>query len=152
MKLRRNYITASSSASFPLLWGVDVSYETPPMNSVLPFLPRQFSLRQFLLDVIQPPPLRSSSPSFPRHLHHHPSLAYSSSLLNTCAYHLNLYFHSLFFNILSTFVVLIRSFVILSSLVTPLIHLNILISATSNFFSCALFTGHDSCTVHHCWS
>ena len=43
-----------------------------------------------------------------------------------------------FFDISPTFVVpLFLSFLILSNLVTPLIHLNILISATSNFFSCA---------------
>ena len=34
---------------------------------------------------------------------------------------------------------------------TPLIHLNILISATSNFFSCAFFIAQVD-TVHHCWS
>ena len=39
---------------------------------------------------------------------------------------------------------LIISFRILSNLVTPHIHLNILISATSNFFSCAFFTAHVS--------
>ena len=51
------------------------------------------------------------------------------------------WFH--FLDISSTFVApLILSFLILSSLVTPLIHLNILISATSNLFSCAFFTSH----------
>ena len=46
---------------------------------------------------------------------------------------------------ISTFVVLvIRSFLILSSLLTPLIHRSILISATSNFFSCPSFTAHVS--------
>ena len=39
---------------------------------------------------------------------------------------------------------LILSFLIMSSLVTTLIHLNILISATSNFYSCAFFTAHVS--------
>ena len=44
-----------------------------------------------------------------------------------------------------TFVVsLIISFLILSSLVTQLIHLNILISPISNSFSCAFFTAHIS--------
>ena len=44
-----------------------------------------------------------------------------------------------------TFIVpLILSFPILSSLVTPLIHLYTLISTTSNFFSCAFFTAHVS--------
>ena len=50
-----------------------------------------------------------------------------------------------FLEISPTFVVsLILSFLIPSSLVTPLIHLNILISATSNFFSCAFFTTYIS--------
>ena len=61
---------------FPLLCGIDVSYETPPFSPVFSFFPWQFSLRQVVLDVIQPPPLWSSSLSFPRHLHHHHSLAY----------------------------------------------------------------------------
>ena len=57
---------------------------------------------------------------------------YSSSLLNTRPYHFNL-FSCTFLDISHTFVVLlILSFPILSSLATPLIHLNILISATSN--------------------
>ena len=44
-----------------------------------------------------------------------------------------------------TFVVhLVFSFLILSSLVTPLTHRNILISVTSNFFSCAFLTAHVS--------
>ena len=69
---------------------------------------------------------------------------YSYSLLNTCQYHINL-LSCTFLAISPTFVVpLILSFLILSSLVTPLVHLNILISATSNFFSCAFFTAHVS--------
>src|SRR6185503_6232469 len=60
-----------------------------------------------------------------------------SSLLNTCPSHLNL-----FSPILSTIeatpiLPLIYSFLILSSLVTPLIHLNILISAT--LILCSIF-------------
>ena len=69
---------------------------------------------------------------------------YSSSLLNTHPCRFNL-LSSTFLDISPSFVVpLILSFLILSSLVTPLIHLNILISATSNFFSCAFFTAHVS--------
>ena len=50
---------------------------------------------------------------------------YSSSLLSTCPYHFNL-LSCTFLDISPTFVVpLILSFLILSSLVTPLIHLNI---------------------------
>ena len=69
---------------------------------------------------------------------------YSPSLLNTCPYHFNLLSCNVL-DISPTFVVpLILSFLIMSSLVTPLIHLNILISATSNFFSCAYFTAQVS--------
>ena len=69
---------------------------------------------------------------------------YSSSLLYTCPYHFNL-LSCTFLDISPTFVVpLILSCLILSSLVTPLIHLNILISATSNLFSCAFFTAQVS--------
>ena len=53
---------------FALLCGVDVSCETPPSRLVLRVL-----LWQTLL---QPPPLWSSYPSFPRHLHPHHSLPY----------------------------------------------------------------------------
>ena len=62
---------------FPLLCGVDVSYETPPSRPVLRVLLWQTPLRQVVPDAIQPPPLWSSSPSFPRHLHHHHSLPYA---------------------------------------------------------------------------
>ena len=68
--------TSSFPHLFPLSCGVDVSYEMPPSSSVLSVLPGQFSLRQVVPDAIQPPPLWSSSPSFPRHLHRHHSLAY----------------------------------------------------------------------------
>ena len=61
---------------FPLLCGVDVSYETPPFSPVLRVLPLQFSLRQIVPDAIHPPPLWTSSPSFSRHLNRHHSLAY----------------------------------------------------------------------------
>ena len=52
-----------------------------------------------------------------------------------------------FLDISPTFAVpLILSFLILSSLVTPLIHLNIFISATSYFFSCASPRKYRHCT------
>ena len=118
---------------FPLLW------------PVLRVLPWQFFLRQVVLDAFRPLPIWSSSPSFTRTSIPITILpTYSSSLLNTCPYHFNLLCCT-FLDISPTFVVpLIISFIILSSLVTPLIHLNILISATSNFFSCAFFTTHVS--------
>ena len=69
---------------------------------------------------------------------------YSSSLLKTYPYHFNL-LSCTFLDISPTFAFpLILSFLILSSLVTTLIHLNILISATSNFFSCAFLTANVS--------
>ena len=78
--LARTLVVVVNSSSFPHLFplscGVDVSYETPPSSSVLSILPGQFSLVQVVPDAIQPPPLWSSSPSFPRHLHRHHSLAY----------------------------------------------------------------------------
>ena len=69
---------------------------------------------------------------------------YSSSLLITCPYHRILRSWT-FFEISPTFVVPpIFSFLILSNLVTPHIHRNLFISATSIFFSCAFFTAHVS--------
>ena len=61
-----------------------MSYETPPSSSVLSVLPGQFSLGQVVPDAIQPPPLWSSSPSFPRHLHRHHSLAYVFVFITKC--------------------------------------------------------------------
>ena len=61
---------------FPLLCGVDIYYETPPFSPGLGVLPGQLSLRQVVSDAIQPPPLWYSSPSIPRHLHRHQSIAY----------------------------------------------------------------------------
>ena len=123
--------------------GFEVSYQTPSLNSVFNFLLWQFSLQQVVLDVMQPPPLRSASPSFPRHLYHHHSLAWYEFFFSSQCMHIPL--QPTFLEISPTFVVpLILSFLILSSLVTPTIHRNILISATSNFFSCAFFTAHVS--------
>ena len=67
------------------------------------------------------------------HLPTHPS-----SHLNTCPYHFKLYFPAFFWDISPTFAIsLILSFLILSGLVTPLIHINTLISATYCDFSTA---------------
>ena len=76
---------------------------------------------------------------------------YSSSLLNTCPYHHVNILSCTFLDISPTFVVpLILSFLILSGLVIPLTHHNILISATSNLL-CFLHCPRLG-TVHHCWS
>ena len=69
---------------------------------------------------------------------------YSSSLLETCPYHFNLLSCTFLDISLTSVFPLILSFLILSILVTPLIHFNILISATSNFFSCAFIIAHVS--------
>ena len=123
----------------PLLCGVDVSYDTPPFSPVLRFLPGQsLSDKSFLMLSNH---LRVGLPLllFP---------GTSIPSLSCLRIHFLFSIHA-HFNLLSalslaispTFVVpLIISFLILSSLVTPLIHLNILISATSNLFYCAFFT------------
>ena len=105
---------------FPLLCGVEVSYETPPFSPVLRVIPGQlFSLRDVVPHAIQPPPFWSSCPSFPRQRHHHRSLAYvfvfSSQYM---PYHFNVLSCN-FLDMSPTFVVpLILSFLILSSLDT----------------------------------
>ena len=67
-----------------------------------------------------------------------------SSLLNICPYQFNL-LSCTFLYIYSTLVVpLILTFLILSSLVAPLIHEQILISAAPNFFASVFFTVHVS--------
>ena len=87
-------------------------------------------------DVIQPLALRTSSPSLPRHLYHRHSLAHTLSFSSQYT-NSNYFMH--FLDISPTFAIpLILSFLILSSLVTPLIHLNTLIF--TNY--CDLFTAH----------
>ena len=73
---------------------------------------------------------------------------YSSSLPETCPYHFNL-LSCTFLDISHTFVVpLILSFLILSILVTPLIHLNIIISATSNLMDWLPRLTSDAISCH----
>ena len=122
------HVNRNCLPSFPILCGVDVSYETLPVNPTLCFVPWKFFLRQVIPDVIQPLALRTSTPSLPPHLYHHHSLAHTCfSLLNTLPYNFKL-LSCTFLDISPTFAIpLILSFLILSSLVTPLIHLNTLI-------------------------
>ena len=92
------------------------------------------SLQQAFLDVIQPSPLQSSSP-FPGHLHHHHSLAY---IFFFSSQHMPIplqptFLHSQILGYFSHLPIL--SFLILSSLATPLVHLNILVSVTFNLFT-----------------
>ena len=134
---------SSFYATFPILCGIDVSYDTLPVNPALCFIPVQFSLRQSVPDVIQPLALRTSSPSLPRHLYHHHSLAHTfffySQYMSIPIQTTFLYFLGYF----PTFAIpLVRSSLIQSTLVTPLIHFNTLISATY----CDFFTAH----VHWC--
>ena len=69
---------------------------------------------------------------------------YSSSLRFTWPNHCSV-LSCIFLEISTTFVIpLIFSFLILSILVTPHIHLSIFILPTSNFFSCLFFNGHVS--------
>ena len=128
----------SSSASFPTYVGsmrrlhLTRSCASSPDSS--------HSDKSFL--IIQPPLLWFSSPSQP--LHHHHSLAYiffmSSHYTSVPLFLLSCTYSE---DISPTFAVsLTLSFLILFSLLTPPVHLNILISATSNFFSCAIFTTH----------
>ena len=56
-------VLSSFYATFPILCGIDVSYDMLPVNPALCFIPVQFSLRQAVPDVIQPLALRTSSPS-----------------------------------------------------------------------------------------
>ena len=95
--LSREQKLSSFYPSFHIVCGVDVSYETLSVKPALCFIllaclvclrrrtrnitndrspgwcfiPWQLSLRQVVSGVIQPLPLRTSSPSLPRHLHRH---------------------------------------------------------------------------------
>ena len=126
---------ASPSSSFTLLCGVDVSRETPP--SCASSLDNSLSDKSFLMLsnhlCFGLPLLLFPGTSIPITLFP----TFSSSPPKACPYHFNL-LSCTFLDISPTFVVpLILSFLILSILVTPLIHLNILNSSTSNFFFCA---------------
>ena len=139
---------------FPHLCGVDVRWHTPPCSTVVHIISRQSLLCDIILYFVQPSSLRSSY--LPRLLYfhyHRPPPYVVFSLRITCPYHFNL-LSCTFFVIPPTFVVhLILSFLFLSSLVTPHIHRSILISATSNLFSCAFVNAHVSVQyTNQCWS
>ena len=151
----KHYKYSSSSASFPtFMWGrcflcyIHWTRSCPysPENSLSnkSFLMLS-NLLCFGLPLLLFPGTSITITIFPTH---------SSSLLKTCPYHFNL-LSCTFLDISPTFAApLILSYLIMSSLVAPLnTHLNILITATSNFFSCAFLTAQLSIgTVHHCWS
>ena len=75
--LSREQKLSSFYASFHIVCGVDVSYETLPVNPAVCFILWQFSLQQVVPSVIQPLPFRTSSPSLPRHLHRHHYFAHT---------------------------------------------------------------------------
>ena len=124
--------------TLPLLCGSIGSNESHQSWSCAPSPDSSLSDKLFLMlsnhlhFALPPIPTALLSPS--------PFYTYASSLFNTCSYHFNLLSCS-YLPISPTFVVpLILSFLILSSLLTPIINLNILIAANSNIFSCAFFT------------
>ena len=104
-----------------------------------------FSLKfSFTLSCVHPPQLQSSFLYPPLHSHHHHSFAtYFSSILMTCPYNFNFCHH--FLGYLSRFHCTCNSFIfnIPFIVATPHIHLNILLSAMSNFFSCTFFAAHE---------
>ena len=137
----RLFNTSFSTPSFPTS-GVDFSDKLPPHSPVLRLLARQSLLPQVHIYTVHPAPLQSSFPSPPLHIHLRQSFLHiffsdshiMSEPLSLYFLHLRGYLSSL----------LIISFLILSIFVTPQLYLNILISTTSNFFSCAFFTAHVS--------
>ena len=94
---------------FTLLCGVDVSYETPPFNQELSFLPRLFNHLRFGIPLILFPGTSFTITILP---------TYSSSLLNTCPCHFNLLSCTFLDMSPALTVPPIISFLILSSLVT----------------------------------
>ena len=118
------HVNRNCILSFPILCGVDISYETLTVNPALCYRFLKFSLRQVIPDVIQSLALRTFTPSLPPHLYQHHSLAHTCffSSQYIVPYHFKL-LSCTFLAISPTFAIpLIISFLILSSLVTPLIH------------------------------
>ena len=97
------------------------------------------SLRPIVSDAIQPPPLWSSSPSFPWPLRHHHSLAY---VFVFSSQYMPIHLQSTFLHFLGYFSHLRRP----SNSFSPnYVQLgDSTLSATSNFFSCVFFTAHVS--------
>ena len=114
-----------------------------PCSTVVHIISRQSLLFYF----VQPSSLSSSSLSIPSplyfHYHRPPSYAVFLS-----SHHMPIPLQPCFLYFLCDFphfrCPLILSFLISYSFVTPHIHRSILISATSNFFSCAFFNAHVS--------
>ena len=106
---------------------------------------RQSLLFDITLYFVQSSSLRSSSLHSPLYFHFH---CFPSYVVFLSSHHMPIPLQPPFLDFLCdspTFVVaLILSFLLLYSLVTPHIHRSILISATSNFISCAFFNAHVS--------
>ena len=128
-----------------LLCGVDVRWHTPPCSTVVHFISRQSILFDVIIYFVQPSSLRSSSLPSPLYFRFHSFPSYAVFL---SSHYMSIPLQPPFLDFLCDFptfvVLLILSFLILSSFVTPHIHRSILISATSNFFSCAFVNAHIS--------
>ena len=121
---------------FPLLYGVDVSdaFSQPG------FAYARRIVHSSSIPHLHSPPLRSS---FLLPIHTHPRLSFTHLFL--ISFHDMAVSSYTFLNISPTFVVhLIISILVLYTFVIPHINLNILISATSNYFCCAFFATHGS--------
>ena len=129
---------------FPLLCGVDVSgLHTAQFCVSSPTVPSPSSSHLHSLSTFTSVFLSFSSPPHPSSSLYSPT--YSSSLLTH-----DVAVALLHLDISHTFVVpVILSILILSIFLTPHIHLNIVISATSNFFSCASFAANFSAPYVH---
>ena len=138
----RNY--SSSTESFPTfmrsrcIW--PVASTQPGFAPPSPTVPSPSSPHLHCSSTSASVFLSFSSPPLHIHPHHSfPHTTYSSFVLMTYPYHFNLR-SCTFLDIAPTFVVPL----IHRSLFCPSLHLNILISATSDFFSCAFFAAHVS--------
>ena len=119
----------------------------------LRYLLWQFPLRQIVIDVIQPSPLWSSSPSFPWHLHHHHSHAHIFFFSCRCMIQLQptfLHFLGYFFHLHCPSNYFIPNAVQLGDSTYPC-SLHYHVRGTKLRLLCLI---HCPCigTVHDCWS
>ena len=80
------HVNRNCLLSFPILCGVDVSYETLTVNPALCYRFLKFSLHQVNPDVIQPLALRTFTPSLPPHPYQHHSIAHTMSCFFSSQY------------------------------------------------------------------
>ena len=128
---------ASSSLTFPILgspeWLCIFIFHFVLSNTSSSFNP---TLSIFLCTWVFPPGLLSSSPSLSWHwwIYHYFSMC-PFPLLLTCLYHFSLFSEIFVVTGISFTDPLTCSFMIVSLIVSPFIHLSILISFTSSFLS-----------------